>query len=164
MFILNNRRINIYASHTTAQGVTYANLTDPTVRAKVGVTEIPDPTPPADYSDEIYYRTEQDTAPYVIFTRKSDEEVMAVAIRKYESALDNHLDSVAREHRYNDRFTFALRAGYTGPFQAEGVAFAQWMDAINAQAYQLLTDVQAGTTPAPSVEDFIASLPVFVKP
>ncbi len=164
MFILNNRRVNIYASYTTAEGVTYANLVDPTVRANVGVIEIADPTPPLDYSDETYYRTEQDVEPYVVYTRKSDEEVMAVMVRKYEVALDNYLDAVAKEHRYNDRFTFALRAGYVGPFQAEGVAFAQWMDSINAQAYKLLQDVQAGTVQAPTVEEFIASLPEFVKP
>jgi len=85
-------------------------------------------------------------------------------IGRYEAALDNHLDSVARQHRYNSRITFALRAGYPGPFHAEGVAFATWMDACNAQAYQMLEDVLAGRRPLPTVDDFLAALPEFVMP
>jgi hypothetical protein len=165
MFIdTNQRRVNIYAS-ATINGVTYANLTDPTVRQQVGIVEIADPVPPVDYSDETYYRTEQDEAPYVIYTKKSDEQIMAVMVTKYESALDAYLDQTAKDHRYNDRFTFALRAGYAGPWQAEGIAFAQWMDGINAAAYQMLSLVMSGQAEAPpSVETFISGLPPFVYP
>lgn len=89
----------------------------------------------------------------------------ALAASDFEAALDAHLDAKAQERRYNDRFTCALRAGYTGPFQAEGVAFAQWMDNCNAYAYQLLADVQAGTRSAPaSVDAFIEELPDLVWP
>ena len=31
--------------------------------------------PPEDYSEATYYRTETDDAPYVIYTRKSDEQI-----------------------------------------------------------------------------------------
>lgn len=79
----------------------------------------------------------------------------------YEQALDNMLNSVAHAHRYNDRFTFAIRAAYPGPWQAEGLAFAQWMDTCNAQAYQMLQDVLDGKIPQPTVEEFLASLPEF---
>jgi hypothetical protein len=75
MFVLNGKRINIYAQFETEDGTRYANLINPDVRASVGVQEIPDPVPPEDYSDETYYRTEQDTEPYVVFTRKSDEQI-----------------------------------------------------------------------------------------
>ena len=85
-------------------------------------------------------------------------------VKVYEKALDDHMDAVARSHRYNDRFTFALRAGYPGPFHDEGIAFAQWMDALNADAYALLAAVQAGTAELPSVEEFIAGFDEFVKP
>lgn len=88
----------------------------------------------------------------------------AQLIALYEGDLDLHLDTVARAHRYNDRFTFALRAGYPGPYQAEGIAFAQWMDDCNAQAYALLAAVEAGTAPLPSRTDFIAGLPALVLP
>lgn len=82
-------------------------------------------------------------------------------ISRYESALDAHLDSVARSYRYDNRFTFALRAAYAGPWQAEGIAFAQWMDTCNAQSFALLQQVLAGQAALPSLEEFIAALPEF---
>lgn len=90
---------------------------------------------------------------------------VTLTVEDFEAALDAHLDAKAKERRYNDRFTCALRAGYTGPFQAEGVAFAQWMDNCNAYAYQLLTDVGAGNRQPPaSIEAFIEELPDLVWP
>lgn len=86
----------------------------------------------------------------------------AQIIAQYESALDAHLDSVAQAHRYNDRFSFALRAGFAGPYQAEGVAFATWMDTCNVQAFALLQSVLDGAAELPTVEAFIAALPAFV--
>jgi len=74
MFIRDSKRFNIYAS-ATIDGVTYPNFLSPELRGKLGITEIADPAPPADYSDETYYRTEQDDAPYVVFTKKSAEQI-----------------------------------------------------------------------------------------
>lgn len=89
----------------------------------------------------------------------------APTVADFEAALDAHLDAKAHERRYTDRFTCALRAGYTGPFQAEGIAFAQWMDNCNAYAYQLLSDVQAGNRQPPaSIAAFIEELPDLVWP
>lgn len=82
MFIDKNQlQVNIYAQFEQ-DGVTYPNLTDPAVRAAVGVTEIADPVPPADYSEDVYYRTEQREAPYVVYTRKSDEQIRAAELAK----------------------------------------------------------------------------------
>ena len=44
------------------------------------------------------------------------EEQIAV----FDAALVAYLDATARERRYDNRVTCALRAGYPGPFQAEG--------------------------------------------
>lgn len=82
MFILNEKRINIYAPFVTTEGVTYGNLTDPVVRSQLGVVEVTEPTPPEDYSEDLYYRTEQDEAPYVVYTRKSDEQIAEAALSK----------------------------------------------------------------------------------
>lgn len=82
MFILNEKRINIYAPFTSDSGVTYANLTDPAIRDQLGVVEISEPVPPEDYSDDLYYRTEQDEAPYVVYTRKSDEQIAGMVLAK----------------------------------------------------------------------------------
>ena len=74
MFISNTtqKRVNPYAPYQDSEGTTYPRMPSDLY------TEIPDPTPPEDYTDETYYRTEQDEAPYVIFTRKSTEQLDAL--------------------------------------------------------------------------------------
>lgn len=85
----------------------------------------------------------------------------AQKIALYENALDDHLDGVAKLHRYDNRFTFALRAGFPGPYHDDAVAFATWMDGCNVQALALLSEVQLGNAPIPTIDEFIASLPEF---
>lgn len=98
----NHRRINVYASFIDADGVTYANLLDPAVRERLGVTEVDEPQPPADYSEKLYYRTEQDEAPFVVYSRKSDEQIAARISADAQAEIDRLeretlLPRVARE-------------------------------------------------------------------
>lgn len=90
MFIDNDTklRVNIYAPYKG-----FSRLDTPEIRAAANVIEIADPTPPADYSDETYYRTEQQEAPYVIYTRKSDEQIAAVRWQKIKSKRDDLTDN-----------------------------------------------------------------------
>lgn len=92
------------------------------------------------------------------------EPTEAELIIRYEFLLDKHLDSVAHQYRYDDRKSFALRAGYPGPYQTEGIAFAQWMDECNVLAFDTLTQVQGGLIPMPTEAEFIDSLPEFAFP
>lgn len=81
------------------------------------------------------------------------------------TAMDNLFNAVAQAKSYDNRITCALRAGYPGPFQAEGMAFSQWMDACNALAYQMLAQVRAGTMVMPSsVEEALSLLEPMVWP
>ena len=82
----------------------------------------------------------------------------------FDTALTNYLDAVARSRRYQDRISCAVRAAYPGPFQAEGTAFAIWMDSCNQQAYQILEAYQQGQIPEPSIEEFIEMFPLMVWP
>lgn len=82
-----------------------------------------------------------------------------VVEKKYVAALEAHYDSVAQSKRYDNRLTFALRAGYPGPYQAEALVFAQWMDNCNAMAYQYMLDVEAGKLERPTIEAMIEMLP-----
>lgn len=66
------------------------------------------------------------------------------------AAMDGVFDATAQAKRYKDRVTCAMRAGYPGPFHAEGVAFATWMDEQNAKAYAMLAQVQAGKMEMPA--------------
>lgn len=100
-------------------------------------------------------------ATYVPPAPPSIEEQIAV----FDAALVAHLDATARERRYDNRVTCALRAGYPGAFHAEGIAFAGWMDQCNALAYQLLAEVVAGTRPLPSSPQALIDLmPAMVWP
>lgn len=80
------------------------------------------------------------------------------------ASLDAHFDATANQRRYRDRYTCAVRAGYTGPFQAEGQAFASWMDTCNALGYQIMAEVQAGTRAIPTPEELIGAMPAMVWP
>lgn len=77
------------------------------------------------------------------------------------SALERHYDSVAQTRQYDNRFTCSLRAGYPGAFQAEGLAFAVWMDQCNALAYQIMQQVVSGDRSMPvSIEALISDMPI----
>ena len=100
-------------------------------------------------------------ATYVPPEPPSIEEQIAV----FDAALVAHLDATARERRYDNRVTCALRAGYPGPFQAEGIAFAAWMDQCNALAYNFLAEVVAGTRQLPeNPQALIDLMPAMVWP
>lgn len=90
MFIKDGKRFNPNAP-IVIDGVSYGDaqlLKFPEVMASYGVAEIPDPIPPEDFSDDLYYRTEQDDAPYVVWTRKSDEQIAAVRWAKIKQLRD----------------------------------------------------------------------------
>ena len=90
--------------------------------------------------------------------------VSAALQDRYDDALMSHFNEVAAQRHYDSYLTAALRAGYVGPFQAEGIAFGSWMDSCNAQGYALIAAVQAGTKPLPTIPDFIAGLPAMAWP
>lgn len=81
-----------------------------------------------------------------------------------DAAVTAYFDAKAAERRYDNRITCAVRAGYDGPFQQEGRAFAQWMDACNTVCYHLLEEVNGGTRPIPSFAEVVAEFPDLVWP
>jgi hypothetical protein len=87
IFTATNRRANPEASYESEDGTRYAKV------PRELLTEIPDPTPPDGYSDETYYRTEQDDAPYVIYTKKSDEQLAAIWWEKVKVQRDELTDN-----------------------------------------------------------------------
>ena len=93
MFIRNEKRFNIYAPQEI-DGVMYPRFTDPALRESLGIIEIPDPSPPLDYSEDAYYRTEQDMPPYVVYTKKSDEQIAEVNLQKAKHQRQADVDSI----------------------------------------------------------------------
>lgn len=102
MFILNKKRINIYAPFTTNDGIQYVNLLSEDTRRVLGVKEIQEPVAPEDYTEETYYRTEQDEAPYVIYTKKPEEQLQQIQQNKINQAALDYLNST---DWYVTRFT-----------------------------------------------------------
>lgn len=74
-------RANEFAAYTSPEGVSY-----PWVPRDL-LEEVDVALPPEDFSEDTYYRTEQDEAPYVVFTRKSDEQLAALAKSKLDAKL-----------------------------------------------------------------------------
>jgi hypothetical protein len=88
MFILKESKLraNPFAQYTDAEGTVYPRIPSELLE------EIADPLAPDDYSEDNYFRTEQDAAPYVVFTKKSDEMIAeqkaGKAAQKAQSFLD----------------------------------------------------------------------------
>jgi hypothetical protein len=80
------------------------------------------------------------------------------------AAVDAKLNAAARAKRYDSIQSAALRAGYPGPFHAEGLAFATWMDAVYARCYEVLAQVESGEQEEPSEAQLLAMLPELLLP
>ena len=92
MFIRNGTRFNVYASAEIGS-VTYPNFLDAGLREQLGIQEVQEPVAPEDYSDKLYYRTEQDEAPYVVYTRKSDEQIAEQELVEAQATARDYLNS-----------------------------------------------------------------------
>lgn len=83
-------------------------------------------------------------------------------IQSLTSAVQSHLDTKAKERNYDGILSLCTYATSTNvQFAAEGQAGVTWRDAVWAKCYEIM---DAGTQPAPTAEQLIAELPVFVWP
>lgn len=101
------------------------------------------------------------TAEYVL------EELLTPSpgIDDYRLAIDLHVNATARSRDYNDAATLAGYAASTvPPWAVDASAFVAWRDAVWVHTFTELDKVQHGQRPQPSVEDFIAELPVIAWP
>lgn len=136
------KRVNIYAPYAG-----FSKLDTPEIRERAGVVEIADPVPPADYSDETYYRTEQEDAPYVIYTKKSAEQLERLADDKALAAAKQHLIDT------DYLFTVDKYAQMTEERKAE-------MTAAREASRQVIRDYEAKYPPM--IEEVPVDIPVDV--
>lgn len=80
-------------------------------------------------------------------------------IKQLTQELEYYYDRVAQVKKYDNRLTCALRAGYAGTFQSEGIAFAIWMDNCNSTAYSIMEQVLIGNISIPTSTELIDLLP-----
>ncbi len=77
-------------------------------------------------------------------------------ITDYENAIQNLVDSTARERQFRDGVTLASYTASTKPkWAAEAQAFVAWRDNVWFYAYGELAKVQAGQRPQPTVGQFL---------
>lgn len=73
--------------------------------------------------------------------------------------MTEYMNEFANERYYDDIKSAALRAGYEGPFHAEGIKYATWMDNTWAAGYSILASVESGDIDPPTKEELLAMLP-----
>lgn len=77
----------------------------------------------------------------------------------YENAIQNLVDSTARERQFRDGVTLASYVGSTKPkWAAEAQAFVAWRDNVWTYAYSEFAKVQSGDRPQPTVEKFLTEI------
>ena len=79
--------------------------------------------------------------------------------KSLEQAVQSHLDSKARERGYDNIVSACSYATSTGTFGTEGQAYVEWRDSVWTYCYNVLSQVQAGTRVAPTIDELIAELP-----
>ena len=91
MYLLNNKRINIDAPFTDSNGTTYLNLRDPSLRATLGVAEVPDPVRPT--PEEEFYITENEDGSLNV-TPKSAEQIAAIHYAKAKVQRESNVAAI----------------------------------------------------------------------
>ncbi len=79
-----------------------------------------------------------------------------------ENGLSRYIDAMAMTKGYASQLACAVRAGYPGKYQAEGLAFAFWMDNCYDHNQAVQADVIAGDRRQPTVAELINELPVLI--
>lgn len=81
-----------------------------------------------------------------------------------EQAIHQHMDSVAQSKRYDNRDSCRLYAGYINPYQAEAIAYGQWVAACWGVSNTAQAAILAGTRTMPTPVEAVSELPVMVWP
>jgi hypothetical protein len=90
--IRNGKRFNVYAK-STIDGVTYPNFTDRSLWPALGISEVEESAPPADYDGMKYQRVESDTAPYVAYVERPSAERKAIRWDRLKQIRDELTES-----------------------------------------------------------------------
>lgn len=162
MFIKNGKRINIDVPYTDPEtGTKGIRLTDPDNRAKYGVTEIPDPTPPEDFNPDYYFVDEQNEAPYIVYERKPLEMIEAAIIKRMDNAIESFIHKTVTDMGYvSVERLVAVYSNSPNPlWKAQALAVSPWITAVWEKALSILDGFEFGKTVVPTVEQLLEQLP-----
>lgn len=100
MFVFKDtrKRANIYAQYTAPDGTRYHRI------PRELLDEVVEPAPPVDYDPDLYFRTETDDAPYVIYTQKSQEQIDAILAKRAEIEADNAARAELKQDAFVQQF------------------------------------------------------------
>lgn len=92
-------------------------------------------------------------------------EAAAMAVSRYSSAIQDHLEGKARERHYDSiQSAVSYRGDPNAEFAAEAEALFVWRSAVWSYATAELEKVTAGERAQPGIEEFVGELPAFVWP
>ncbi len=101
----------------------------------------------------------------IITSAQREAEAQAALVETFRLAIQAHVDEAALGRSYDSGNSLASYVASTNEgWAAEAQAFVAWRDAVWLYAYAELDKVMAETRTVPSVEDFIAELPVIEWP
>lgn len=92
---------------------------------------------------------------------ESQLELIQQAVNKVKFALQSAIDSKAHESGFSAGNAFMLYAGFTNPFKASSLVFAQWEASVWEQAEAYKTQVLAGKAPMLSPQEAVAMMPAY---
>ena len=77
----------------------------------------------------------------------------------YIQAVQEHLDTRARDHGYDNILSMASYSATGSRFEAEGAAAIAWRGDVWTYCFQTLADIQAGIRPVPTIQELLEELP-----
>ena len=80
LYIYKGKSVNYY-SIIMVDDIAYS-VQNEQDRKTIGIEEIQEPQPPEDFSDELYFRTEQQDAPYIVYTKKPAQMIYDTQLAK----------------------------------------------------------------------------------
>lgn len=81
-------------------------------------------------------------------------------IKRYEDAVQAHLDATAQSRDYDNTYTCLSYLSSTDEtWRRESNAFNVWRDSVWRKCHEILNAVMAGEIPPPTVEELLAQLP-----
>lgn len=114
------------------------------------------------YTDRFVYESETGRNATDFDSLTTSAQTQTEQFNCIERSVESHMDTVAKSHSWDNRWTCVARAGYINPWQTEAIKFAQWMDACWQYTIQEQQKVIAGIRPMPTTEQAIAELPIMI--
>ncbi len=96
------------------------------------------------------------------FIEKAEQKEKAIKEKEaFNNAIQTHLDTKAKEFRYDNIMSARSYAGFTNPYKAEAQKLAVWASNCWVKAGEIEADVQAGNREMPTIDEVLSELPIY---